>query len=337
MNVRDRLIERLRKGNYQSIAIVGHMSVDPDAIASAYGMKFLMNEFHPNAKIDILVDGVSKTASELMEYYNEPYLTTTDKQYDLIIIVDVNVPNQLGEFKEMILSYAKESIVLIDHHTETEFSEEAVEIALIEEERTSVAEMISELIFELKLNPEKKLLNALLSGIIFDSRRFYSLNLRLLSVVSKLIENGADYDFAVTLNQKDYDQSTKVARIKCASRLQLQKIKNWLIVWSKIGSHEGSSARAILDLGADVAFVYSRRKNETRLNVRARNNFFISTDINFGRDVMKPISEKYNGDGGGHSTAAALNIPEEIEEETLRKATFVLLEKLIKAKSNLKQ
>ena len=337
MNIQAKLIEKLTKGSYQSVAIIGHMSVDPDAIASAYGMEFIVKHYHPNATIDILVDGVSKSATSIVEYYNRPHLETSDKKYDLIIIVDVNVPTQLGVFKDLVLSHEKEKILIIDHHTKTDFSEESVGIAFIEEERTSASEIISELIFSLDLMPDVKLLNSLLSGIIFDRRRFYTLNSKLLSIITKMLDNGVDYDFAVSLNQKNYEHSTKIARLKCASRLHLQVIKDWLIVWSKIGSHEGSSARAILDLGADVALIYSRRRKETRLNVRARNGFYITTDIHFGKDIMKVLSEKFNGDGGGHSTAAALNIPGEIEEKTLKKATFTLLEKLIKAKSNLKQ
>ncbi|MHA1558133.1 MAG: DHH family phosphoesterase [Candidatus Heimdallarchaeota archaeon] len=335
--MRDKLIEKLTKGSYSSIAIVGHMSVDPDAVSSAYGVEFILQSFHPESEIDILIDGISKTATTMLEYYSKPYLTTSEKKYDLIVIVDVNVPNQLGVFKDLILSHDKEKLVIIDHHTKTDFSEKDVSIAYVEEERTSATEMVSEIIFDLDLKPDKKLLNTLLSGIIFDSRRFFSLTPNLISLIDKMFKLGVDYDFAVKLNQKDYDLSTKVARIKCASRLHLHKIEDKLIVWSSIGSHEGSSARAILDLGADVALIYSRRKKETRLNVRARNVFYKSTDIHFGRDIMKVISEKYNGNGGGHSTAAALNIPSEIEESEIRRATLSLLEKLIKAKSNLKQ
>jgi len=337
LTVKDKLIEKLTKGSYNSIAIVGHRSVDPDAVSSAYGIEFILRNFHPESSIDILIDGVSKTATSMLEYYSKPYLTSSEKKYDLIVIVDVNVPNQLGVFKELVLSHDKEKLVIIDHHTKTDFSENSVSIAFVEEERTSATEMVSEIIFDLNLEPDKKLLNILLSGIIFDSRRFFSLNQNLLSLIDKMFKIGVDYDFAVRLNQRNYDQSTKVARIKCASRLHLHKIKDFLIVWSSIGSHEGSSARALLDLGADVALIYSRRKNETRLNVRARNVFHISTDIHFGRDVMKVLSERSNGDGGGHSTAAALNIPSEIEESEIRKVTLSLLEKMIKAKSNLKQ
>lgn len=337
MNVREKLVEKLTKGSYNSIAIIGHRSVDPDAVASAYGMEFILRSFHPEAEIDILIDGISKTATSILEYYSEPYLTTSEKKYDLIVIVDVNVPNQLGVFMDLVLSHAREKLVIIDHHTKTDFSENDVSIAYIEEERTSAAEMISELIFDLDLQPEVKLLNTLLSGIIFDSRRFFSLNPKLLSLISKMFNHGVDYDFAVGLNQKNFDYSTKIARIKCASKLHLTKIKDWLIVWSAIGSFEGTSARALLDLGADVALIYSKRKNETRLNVRARNEFYNTTDIHFGRDIMKVLSEKYNGDGGGHSTAAALNIPGEIAEVEIKKATLSLLEKMISTKSNLKQ
>lgn len=319
----------MKKGDFDNIAIVGHSSVDPDSIASAFGMEFIVKELHSSINVDVLVDGISKHTSKLMEYFDKPYKVKTMDKYDLIIIVDVNVPSQLGKFLELVQSHDKKNIILIDHHSPTDFAESNTSISYIDENRTSTAEMVLELILELSLKPPENLLNILLSGILYDSRRFYSLNQITLNLVNKMFQLGVNYDVAVSLIQKRLEDSERIARIKCASRIQYVKMQDWILVWSRVGSHEGSSARAILDVGADVALIYSTRAKETRLNVRATHAFYRKTDIHFGKDIMKVLSVEFNGDGGGHSTAAALNIPMIVNEETLKKSTFGLLKNLL--------
>lgn len=330
MNVKKKLIKKLQNGKYNSIAIIGHTSADPDSIASAYGMEFIMRNYHPKARIDVLVDGISDPTKELISYYNSKYSSVANNHYDLIIIVDVNVPNQLGIFKDFVLSFNKNDIVIIDHHTISDFVINYSNFAFIDDERTSASEIICELIFELKLKPSVQLLTILLSGILYDSRRFYSMNKNSLKILEKMFDFNVNYDLAIKLIQRDYDNSEKIARLKCASRILIQKIHGWQIAWSRIGSHEGSCARSILDLGADVAIIYSKRRNETRLNIRASHAFYSETQVHFGRDIMSTLGKEYNGDGGGHSTAAALNIPSEISENEMKQVIFKLLENQLK-------
>ena len=329
MNLKKEFLKRLKKGKFKNIAIIGHSSVDPDSIASSFGMEFIVKELHPTTNVDILVDGVSKHTTKLLSYFEKDYREESNSKYDLIIIVDVNVPSQLGKFSDLIKSHKKESIILIDHHTPTDFEELSVPIQYIEEDRTSTSEMVWELILDFSLKPPVKLLNILLAGIIYDSRRFYTLNQTTLELLNKMFQQGVDYDIAISLIQKKLEESERIARIKCATRIKYEKILDWIIVWSRVGSHEGSSARAILDLGADVALIYSTRSKETRLNVRATNKFHRETEIHFGRDIMKKLSVEFSGEGGGHSTAAALNIPSLINEEQLKRVVFDLIRKYL--------
>ncbi|MBD3191343.1 MAG: hypothetical protein GF308_11900 [Candidatus Heimdallarchaeota archaeon] len=329
-----KLLKILKKKKYQRAAIVGHTSADPDSIASTCGMRFILKCLHPERTVDILVDGVSKATKKLVEYLNYSFITQVpNDRYDLIIIVDVNVPTQLGIFKDFILEHNKKSLIIIDHHTPTNFSQKKVGLSIIDEERFSVSEMVTELIFDLSLEPPKKLLNGLLAGIIYDSRRFYSLQPEVLDILTKMFDYNVNYDLAVSLLQKRFDYSERVARIKCGSRLKIKRINKWIIVWSNIGSHEGSCARGLLDLGADVALVYSRRKNETRFGVRATQEFYHKTNLHFGKEIMNVIAEEYGGDGGGHSTAAALNIPKIVpQQEIVSKALTIIRKKIHKAK-----
>jgi nanoRNase/pAp phosphatase (c-di-AMP/oligoRNAs hydrolase) len=323
-------MEKLSAGVYKTAAIIGHSSVDPDAIASAFGMKFLLENLYSNIAVDILVDGVSKHTNPLIDHFQIKFSDKAKEKYDLLIIVDVNNPTQFGSFKELIFAHPKEAIVIIDHHSPTSFSKDHADIAYIHEQATSVAEMVTEILFDLDVQPPADLLTILLVGILYDSRRFYQFSVDLARIMVKLLEKGADYSLAINLLQQQMDKSERMARLKGASRIEIQKMNNWLIVWSRVSSHEGTTARGILDLGADVAFITSQRKNETRLNVRAKRRFYQATKIHFGNDVMSVLGEKYDGDGGGHSTAAALNIPKIIPSKELKKKTLNIIRKLLK-------
>lgn len=333
MNAKEKLLAKLQNDTYQKVAVLGHTSADPDSVASVYGMEFLIKSIKPNVQIDVLIDSLSKHSQKIMKFYESPYKEETQEKYDLIVIVDDNVLNQLGKFQELVKNQDKESLIVIDHHTPTDFVKNDVSVAFIEEDRTSTAEMIVELMFELELKPPKNLLTILMAGILYDSRRFFSLEKSILGLLEKMFDHGMDYNQAIQLIQMRNEPPERIARIKSAARMKLEQIDNWLIVWSSVGSFEGSAARAILDVGADVALIYSTRKNETRLTVRATRYFHNTTGVNFGKDVMIEVSKSLGGEGGGHPTAAALNIPFIIPEKELKKKIFALLHEKIKQAS----
>ncbi|MHA1124093.1 MAG: DHH family phosphoesterase [Candidatus Heimdallarchaeota archaeon] len=333
MNAKNQLITKLQEGTFQTVAILGHTSADPDSVASIFGMEFVIQSLHPSVQIDLLIDSLSKHTQKLIQFIDQPYKTETQEKYDLIVIVDNNVLNQLGKFQDLVKEHKKESIVVIDHHTPTDFVKNDVDVAYIDEHRSSAAEMIVDLIFELQLKPSEKLLTTLMTGILYDSRRFFSLEKNLLDLLEKMFEHDLDYNQAIQLIQMRNEPPERIARIKSAARMKLEQIDNWLIVWSSVGSFEGSAARGILDVGADVALIYSTRKNETRLTVRATRYFSKTTGVNFGKDIMIVVSKSLGGEGGGHPTAAALNIPLIIPEKELKKKIFALLREKIKQAS----
>jgi len=330
LNAKEKLIAKLQNDDYETVAILGHTSADPDSIASVFGMEFLIQSIKPKVKIDVLIDSLSKHSQKLIQFFDRPFLEVTQKKYDLIVIVDNNVLNQLGKFQDLVKNQDKDSLVVIDHHTPTDFVKNNVSVAFIDENRSSAAEMIVELIFHLKLKPSEELMTILMSGILYDSRRFFSLESNLLGIIQLMFDSGLNYNEAIQLIQMRNEPPERIARIKSAARMKLEQIDKWLIVWSSVGSFEGSAARAILDVGADVALIYSTRKKETRLTVRATRYFFKTTGINFGKDVMIKVSKSLGGEGGGHPTAAALNIPLIIPEKELKKKIFALLHEKIK-------
>ena len=102
-------------------------------------------------------------------------------------------------------------------------------------------------------------------------------------------------------------RSESIARLKAAQRMQLHQFGGWTLVTSNVSSYQASAARALIGLGADVAFVVGRDKGALRASIRATDRFYAETSVHLGRDVAMPLGEEFGGAGSGHTTAAGLN------------------------------
>jgi len=123
------------------------------------------------------------------------------------------------------------------------------------------------------------------------------------------------------------DISERIARLKACRRMKLMRIYGWLIVFSHVGSFQASAARALIDVGANLAIVGSQEKNEISISMRADREFYAETGVHLGRDLAKPLGEYLNGMGGGHSTSAGVNGTGELES-AFKYAAKLLREKL---------
>ncbi len=119
---------------------------------------------------------------------------------------------------------------------------------------------------------------------------------------------GVNYEEIIDLLRSSMDYSERIARLKAAKRHTIQIIEGWIIVISKISAFEASVARALLDLGADIALVASEQKTERKVRIsgRAKRRITRETGLNLGK-IFQKIGPLINGEGGGHQNAAACN------------------------------
>jgi nanoRNase/pAp phosphatase (c-di-AMP/oligoRNAs hydrolase) len=102
--------------------------------------------------------------------------------------------------------------------------------------------------------------------------------------------------------------SEKIARIKGATRTKHYKVNNQIFTFSYTSSYESSLARALINLGADFALtVASQEDKETRISMRCTKAFVEKNNINLG-DIANRFTSIFPGTGGGHSTAAGINL-----------------------------
>jgi nanoRNase/pAp phosphatase (c-di-AMP/oligoRNAs hydrolase) len=139
-----------------------------------------------------------------------------------------------------------------------------------------------------------------------DSGNLRYSNNQIIPILQYLINKGADLQKNRDLVLKTIDKQERIARIKGAIRSEdLVLIKDWIVLYTTVNSFEASVSKALIDLGADIAFCLSNKKGEYRLIVRTSESFSINSNLNFGK-FMESLGKQVSGVGGGHKGAAGL-------------------------------
>lgn len=178
----------IKKGN--KIAILGHISPDPDCLGSAFSLKeILVNQLGKN--VFVFADGEIRGGDKQIfnnEELNQCEFISSD--YDLLIVVDTPNLKRLGKFSKEVQKH--KNIVKIDHHTneEPEFAHKI----MIDVSSASTSELIYILLNEFTQKVSKKIATYLYAGISADTNSFLNDNVtpRCMSIASNLFDNGAD-------------------------------------------------------------------------------------------------------------------------------------------------
>ena len=170
-----------------------------------------------------------------------------DYKYDLIITIDTDDLESLGEIHEQNTDFFYNTpIINIDHNPE---NEQYGQINLVELTKTSIAEMLFDLIenYDLKLI-DSEIATCLLAGMIAKTKSFRSSNVtpRVLNVASQLILNGAERDLII-------------------QNLYRTKSINILKLWGKV------LARLKNDSQYKMAWSYLQQKDFIELNLQNPN------------------------------------------------------------------
>jgi len=256
-----------------------------------------------------MADDLSRLSKQVMESlgFEDEILEEPSSNYDLVILLDTNSALQLGTDFQDIPTDPKWTLV-IDHHEPNPDVESLADHRIIRSDRFSTCEILFDIFENIGVEISPNIANLLLTGIIFDTRRFFYTDLRTLQTSIKLVDAGAEYERCVKSLQIRPDRSERIARLKAASKTKVHLFGNWVIVVSTINAFEASACRALIEMGADVAIIGGHpAKNKVRLSSRSTREFYDSTKINLGTDVMEPLGTIIDGKGGGHANAAGAN------------------------------
>jgi len=305
--------------------ILGHQNADPDAVCAMIAFARMYRTINPEGTPVLLADDQSRLSKQVLDSFvsGESILETEGIEGDLVILLDTNSVFQLGPKFQKIPHNPSRTIV-IDHHEINPETEAVSEYRLVRSDRSSTCEIMVDLFDEYNIPIDAMTANLLLTGIIFDTRRFYFADVLTLQTAIKLIEYGADYPQCIKALLMRPDRSERIARLKAAGRVRLHPIGDWVVVTSKIGAFEASVCRALIDMGADVAIVGGAPSNDVvRISARSTREFSTVTAINLGKDVMEPIGNIIGGEGGGHANAAGANGTKGLDEAIVKSIELI--------------
>ena len=299
----------------RAVLIVGHQNSDPDAVCSAYAFSVLARRINRRLAVSFTSpEGVSKLSKQVLnsvplQVVDQPELALVD----LVITVDTNTLQQLGEFKEPLLN-SKKPIVMIDHHAPHPENAKTATLVLCDEKATSTCEMILDMYESFNVPLGREVGQALLIGLIVETGHMSIATSRTFKSAFALIKAGADPEAAFAVTRTAMDESERIARIRSAQRVRLEHVGKWLVGLSEVGSFHASAARALISLGVHLAVVAGKRNDDLTLSFRSTRDFMEETKMHLGSDLAAPIGVKMRGMGGGHATAAGANVKGEVNE-----------------------
>lgn len=320
----------------KKIVVVTHKNADPDAIASAFTITGFL-KMQKSYTALILPQGANEAGKSMLSSLNviydkdilfSKYYHVLDNE-SVLVIVDTNNPENLG-IASKLLNVIR-TIVIIDHHRprSLSFSSNYEVYPLIIPTYTSCSELVYDLLSEIySINSLEA--TALLAGIIYDTRRFLAITPRTFKIVSELLNRGGDYHRAISMITRDMDYSERMARLKAAQRMKIFTCRGYIVAISHVGAFEGSAARGMIELGADLAIVYSIRKNMFRVTLRSTGRFYRETGVSIGRDIIPYLIRILNASGGGHDNAGSLEgyrVEGNLEQVIERTVCKLLVEK----------
>jgi nanoRNase/pAp phosphatase (c-di-AMP/oligoRNAs hydrolase) len=209
--------------------------------------------------------GVSKLTKHLFSYLPiSVNLQPNVEKAQAIILLDTNTIQQLDVLAER-LARTKIPIIVVDHYAAHPETQSICRLCITNEEASSTCEIVYGFFKEMNVKANENVAKALFLGIAFDTRHFILANSATLKTVAELIDAGVNVQQVLSMLSLPMDFSERVARLKASRRVRLFNIKNWIIALSHVSAYQASAARALIDLGADVAAVAGQKTKASKL------------------------------------------------------------------------
>lgn len=306
----------------KKIIISTHHLVDIDGLVSCFTLKIFLNQYLKNNEICIYFSELSKSAKNFLKNFSAKFpvfnLSYKKKFHgskaEILLILDTNNLDQIMLDDDSNINLLKIPYIFIDHHYFKEKSDNKnlniTSLNIIFEDYSSTAEIILQLFetYNIPLNNPLKIL--FISAILIDSGFFKHGDNNTIQNVGKLLCEDIQFQDIRALLKNDIDISEKIAKIKGLQRLELIREGKYLIGITNVSSFGAAVASMLITIGFDVSIVISKESKFSRINTRARKKICEETGLNLAK-ILEQISEKYEGNGGGHDGAASLTIDNE--------------------------
>lgn len=296
--------------NESVVYITTHVNADMDAIASTFGMKFLLQSLFPDKQFHLVIPGQNALATHVLESLN--LLGEIERNWPLeipfLLVVDTNdllvteLPREKGS---NIITLNLHTIVMIDHHLEVKTPDSRLSLTHTLSNYESNAEIIAELFQCVNITPSIVIAKLMAIGILTDTGYFKYGNNRSIAIMNWLLNIGIDLKEINHLLSVPLPNSERIARLKAAIRMgEIRYVGEYMVAISHVSSYEASASKALVDLGADIGFVIVREKAKRfRMSARAAESLYAEHKLHLG-DFLSKFGPIFGGSGGGHDGAA---------------------------------
>jgi len=290
-----RLLEFLKRARKKNTVLLLHSLADVDAVAAALALK----RFLGKKALAVPSDTLTSPARRLLESLRLA-VDEMPARYDAIIAVDANAKRMLSEkFRETTFS------AVIDHHSRHRDSVRAKRW-FCDNSYHATCELVYEALRGERL--DAKTATLLLAGMLADTACFRSASPRTLMYAGELLERSRlPYARALALANTPPDFSQRLALLAAAQRAKVERAGEGgelIIATSTVGSFEAGAASALVELGADFAFVGCEGDGGGRISARQKSAHEIEVDLS---KIMAEVGREFGGSGGGHPNAAGAN------------------------------
>ncbi len=313
------LINKIKE--YDTIVIARHIGVDPDALCSQLALRDSILLTYPEKKVFSIGTGSQKFLSfgklDKVEKYENA----------LLIVCDTPDKRRVDSVNFDEFNYS----IKIDHHP---FVEEFCDLEIIEEDKTSVSEIIMNIIEKTELKCNSSIAELLYMGLVSDSNRFLfnSCSYNTFKIVSTYLEK---YPFDISkAYQKLYMRPLNEIRLEGYISLNMHVTENSLgyvfITDDVIKELKVDTASAgnminnfnyIKEVLVWVTATEDIKNDQYRVSIRSR-----------GPEV-KEVAENHHG--GGHKYAAGVKVKTKEEVENIIKDLDKLLKNYKKEKEEI--
>jgi nanoRNase/pAp phosphatase (c-di-AMP/oligoRNAs hydrolase) len=284
------IIQKLRSGKK---VVLLHGNADPDALGSAYAIY----RAFPDTTVAALggLDRLAKVMAINLEF--EVRSMVDLEEYDVVVAVDSSSMEQVG------VDLTGRDVVAIDHHAPSGDWDSM--LFYCDESRRSCAEIVFDILKLAGVEIDRRMGLALAVGMLTDSGHFRFANAAMMRTFSEVMEtSGINMDEAMDLTDLEPDVSERISQMKGAQRMRFDRLGDSIVAISLGSAHESSVCKALLNIGADIAFVGSQRDEKFRISARAKQDI-VRKGMHLGK-LLDEVGGETCNNGGGHAGAAGL-------------------------------
>ncbi len=285
-----------------SVAISGHKSPDYDCLCSSIAMQEILKQNGINADI-LLEKPLDETFDELVR--DIPYITETDKVYEVVISVDVPEKNMLPAIAQAKREGALHTFC-IDHHQEKEKYMDYMQVLNGE---SSACEVIFRT-FEPYFKLNKKLASIFYLGIYADTGGFIYSNTHssTFTVLSKLLTQDITADELVSRAFQSVSPNSFEMTKRAMNSVKFYH--NGEIAVSVLRQNDFKETNAPYgDSKAIVGYLQRIKGVKVAISIFEPDNkgdFHVSLRTGCPNVDVSKIANKFNG--GGHVRASGLKL-----------------------------